>query len=241
MIREISRQAEAPSIYHDLTFTERLSLLVERESSDRDAKRLLRMLKNAKFKEHAMIEEINWTRSRGLPKAQFLALATNQWIHEKQNVLMIGPTGIGKSWLSCALGMRACQDGYTVIFKRISRLFEELNLAVATGTYLDALTKLSQPNLLILDDLAHPFNESERRQFFEIIDRNLSGSLIITSQFPIDKWHEIIGDPNTADGILDRVIHRSHKFALKGPTMRDEYSSMKKPPSERKISAMDLT
>lgn len=242
MIRELERQEEAPKSYSDLPFYERLSLVVNREISVRDTKKLERLLRNAKLKEQALIEETNWTKQRGLSKSQFLALATSGWIGDKQNVILIGPTGVGKSWLASALGVRACQDGYSVCFKRISRLFEELSLAKATGDYLKQLEKLSRFDLLILDDLAHPFNEAERRQFVEVVeDRLLTGSIIITSQFPLEKWPEIIGDPNTADGIIDRIIHKAHKFLLSGPTMREEYSGLKKKPAEKKTQAVDLT
>ena len=245
MIRELNLQVSNAQEYNALCFDERLGLLVDREVIDRDNRRFTKRLKAAKFKEQAMIEDINWSPKRKLDKATFMQLASSQWIAHHQNVVFCGPTGTGKTWLACALGYRACLDGYTVYFRRLSKLFQEISAAKLDGTSLSLMNKLAKYDLLILDDLAHAFNDNERRAFFDLVeDRSKTGSMIITSQLPVDRWHDLIGDPTAADGILDRIIHKSHKVKMDGPTMRPEYEGVDKRPadskSKSKESAMDM-
>jgi DNA replication protein DnaC len=159
---------------------------------------------------------------RGLDRALFQKLATCEWIREHHHLVMIGPTGIGKSWLACALGHKACREGLSVHYKRASRLFADLAQARGEGRLPRLMTALERIRLLIIDDWGpEPLNPDQRRDLLEIVDdRDNRGSLLITSQVPVNRWHEVIGDPTLADAILDRIIHRAHRIDLKGPSLR---------------------
>jgi len=193
-----------------------------REMTERENRRLVNRLRKAKLRQTATIEDIDWRAPRGLDRSVVLALAGCEWIARRQNCLLTGPTGVGKSWLACALGHKACRDGYNVLYCRLPRLWRELNVARGDGRYLKLMTGLARMDLLILDDWAvAPLGEPERHDLLEILeDRYDRRSTLVTSQLPVDHWHETIGDPTLADAILDRLVHNAHKLVLKGESMR---------------------
>jgi DNA replication protein DnaC len=199
-----------------------LGLLVDREATSRDNKRLARRLRQARLPQSAVVEDVDFRAHRGLDRALFLKLAGCEWIREHHHLCLIGPTGIGKSWLACALGHKACREGFSVLYKRASRLFTDLAQARGEGRLLRLMTTLERTRLLIIDDWGpEPLNAEQRRDLLEIVDDRCDrGSLLITSQIPVNRWHEVIGDPTLADAILDRIIHRSHRIDLKGPSLR---------------------
>jgi DNA replication protein DnaC len=208
-----------------LAFDERLALLVEAEWVVRENKRLARALQEAKLKlPHACIEAIDYPARRELDKAVIRQLATCRWIAEHQQVLVTGATGTGKTFIACALAHQACRRGYRAYYRRASRLFDDLKLARADGTYGRLLGKLARMDVLLLDDwaLAPPL-EQERRDLLEILeDRGGTRSTIVTSQLPPGQWHDHIGEPTLADAICDRLLHNAHRLVLKGPSRRKE-------------------
>lgn len=206
----------------DLSHEEFLGLLVQDEKTYRDNLRLNRLLRNAKLKQQAALEDIDYKHPRGLNKQLLLELSSAQWILNHQNVLLSGPTGVGKSYIASALGNFAARAGYTVLYLRAPRLFETLLQAKGDGTHLKTLTKLAKVELLILDDLfLSPLTDPERKDLLEIIeDRHRQTSTVITSQCPIKEWHHVIGEPTLADAICDRLLHHSYKIELKGDSIR---------------------
>jgi DNA replication protein DnaC len=199
-----------------------LGLLVDREATSRENKRLARRLREARLRQPAVVEDVDFRAHRGLDRALFRKLATCEWIREHHHLVMIGPTGIGKSWLACGLGHKACREGLSALYKRASRLFADLAQARGEGRLPRLMTALERIRLLIIDDWGpEPLNPDQRRDLLEIVDdRDDRGSLLITSQVPVNRWHEVIGDPTLADAILDRIIHRAHRIDLKGPSLR---------------------
>lgn len=206
----------------DLSREDWLGLLVDREATSRENKRLVRRLREARLRQSAVVEDVDFRAHRGLDRALFQKLATCDWLREHHHLAIIGPTGIGKSWLACALGHKACREGLSVLYKRTSRLFADLAQARGEGRLPRMMTALERTRLLILDDWGpEPLNAEQRRDLLEIVDdRYERGSLLITSQVPVNRWHEVIGDPTLADAILDRIIHRAHRIDLKGPSLR---------------------
>jgi DNA replication protein DnaC len=208
-----------------LSFDERFGLLVEAEWLARENKRLARALREAKLKlPHACIEAIDYPARRELDKAVIRQLATCRWIAEHQQVLVIGATGTGKTFIACALANQACRRGYRAYYRRASRLFDDLKLARADGTYGRLLGKLARLDVLLIDDwgLAPP-QEQERRDLLELLeDRYGTRSTIVTSQLPPGQWHDHIGEPTLADAICDRLLHNAHRLVLKGPSRRKE-------------------
>ncbi|HUE87725.1 MAG TPA: IS21-like element helper ATPase IstB [Vicinamibacterales bacterium] len=205
-----------------LSFDERLGMLVDAEQLARENRALRRRLKEAKLRlSHACLEDVEYS-SRKLDRALIRQLATCRWIAEHQNVLITGPTGVGKTFLACALGQQACRHGHRVIYRRIPRLFSELALAHGDGTYPVVLARFARVDLLLLDDWGLVgLKDAQRQDLLEILDdRDGNRSTIITSQLPTDRWHEHLGDPTLADAILDRVVHRAHRLALSGPSRR---------------------
>lgn len=208
-----------------LAFDERLGLLVDAEHLARENKRLGRLLKEAKLRlSQASIEAIDYPARRELDKAVIRQLATCRWVQEHQNVTVTGMTGTGKTFVACALAQQACRRGYSAIYRRASRLFDELALARADGSYVRLLAKLARVDVLVIDDwgLAPP-HEQERRDLLELLeDRYGQRSTIMTSQLPTKTWHEHLADQTLADAILDRILHNAHKLVLKGPSRRKE-------------------
>jgi DNA replication protein DnaC len=205
-----------------LSHAEFVGLLVQDEKTYRDNLRLRRLLKKAKLRQEAALEDIDYGASRGLSRQVVLELANPQWIAAHRNVLISGPTGIGKSFIACALGNTAARSGYTVLYMRAPRLFETLQQARGDGSHLKALARLSRMQLLIIDDfLLTPLADWEQRDLLEVIeDRYQLGATIIASQCPIGDWHPNIGDPTLADAICDRLLHNAYRIELKGDSMR---------------------
>ena len=205
-----------------LSFEERFALLVDQQWTWRENRALARRLRGAKLKERGVIEDINYQHPRQLDRKQMRSLITSDWVRQHHNLICIGPTGIGKSWLACALAHKACRDGFTVLHKRTAELFRDLVVAHADGSFGRLLLKLSRIDVLLLDDFAMaPLKDTERRDFLEICDdRYQRRSLILTSQVPVQHWHEQIGDPTIADSILDRLVHNAYRFELSGDSLR---------------------
>ncbi len=207
----------------DLGHAEWLALLLDRESANRNSKRLNTRLRTAKLRHvGASIEDVDYRTPRKLDKTLFQQLGMCKWIGEHRNLLITGPCGIGKTWLGCALGQKACRHDYSVLYKRVPRLFAELDLAHGDGRFPRLFRSLVKADLLILDDWGPDrLNAGQRRDLMEIVeDRYASGSTLITSQLPVDKWHDVIGDPTFADAILDRLVHNGYRLQLDGPSMR---------------------
>jgi len=206
-----------------LAFDERFGLLVDAECLFRENRRLGRLLKEAKLKiAEACVEDIDYPPRRELDKAVIRQLATCRWVQEHQNVTVTGATGVGKTYVACALAQHACRRGYSAIYRRASRLFDELTMARADGSYARLLGKLARTDILVIDDWGlTPSRDAERQDLLEILeDRYGSRSTIMSSQIPRDKWHDYLGDATVADAILDRIIHNAHKVVLNGPSRR---------------------
>lgn len=212
----------------DLSFEERFGLIVDREWTYREDRRLKRRLKAAKLREPACIEDIDYRHPRGLDRSVFKSLAACQWISKSQNLILVGPTGSGKTYLACALANQACRLGFITLYARTSKLLHDLEIAKADGSYAKLLAKIAKVNLLIIDDWGlTPLTPTERRDLLEILDdRYNQGATLITSQFPSNTWHELIGEPTIADAILDRLVHPAHKITLKGDSMRKSRSPL---------------
>jgi DNA replication protein DnaC len=205
-----------------LTPADVVGLLADAEWIYRDNRKLQTRLKNAKLKQAACIEDIDYAHPRGLSKAVLLDLASSLWVQNHQNVILTGPTGVGKSWIACALGQKACRDGFSVIYRRSTRLFDELAQARADGSYPHVLRRLAKAQLLIIDDFAiEPLGAQQRRDLLEVVeDRHKLASTIITSQLEPEMWHAAIGDATIADAICDRVVHAAHRIKLGGESIR---------------------
>jgi DNA replication protein DnaC len=206
-----------------LSFDERFALLVDAEWLARENKRRTRLLQGAKLRyPHACVEDIDYAPKREIDKAVLRQLATCRWIDDHRSVILTGATGTGKSYIACALAQQACRKGYSALYKRAPRLFPELALAKADGTYERLLGKLARIDMLIIDDWAMaPATEAERRDLLEVLeDREGRRATCIASQLPHKLWHEHLGEPMTADAILDRLVHGAYKLALKGPSRR---------------------
>lgn len=227
MAKAFKEQMEMTDI-SDITFEERLGLLVDREAVERETRRLKTRLKKAKLRHNACIEDVDFKHPRGLDKSLITRLADCEWIKKKQNLIITGPTGVGKSYLGCAFAQKACREGYTAVYLRIPRLFENLSLARGDGRYIKMLTSFAKTDLLVLDDYGlAKLNQEQRHDLLEILeDRHELRSMLVTSQLPLEHWHEQIGDPTLADAILDRLIHNAHKIHLKGGSMRKKKANL---------------
>ena len=224
----LEHQLEQPETA-SLSFEDRFGLLVDQEWTFRENRKLDYRLRSAKLKiKDASVEQIDYRIPRNLNKSLILSLANSDWVAKRQNVIITGPTGSGKSFLACALAQKACRDGYTALYSRVSMLFYELSLSRADGSYGKLLQKLSKVRVLVVDDWGlAPLEEMERRDFLEILeDRHNSSSTIMASQLPIKQWHDTIGDPTLADAICDRIVHNAHKITLKGESVRKIKSTL---------------
>jgi len=214
-------QDRTPEI-DQLSFEERLGLLVDRELTQRDDRRLQTRLRQAKLKHRACIEDIDYRHPRGLDKALIQQLANGRWIHEGLNVILQGPTGVGKTWIACALAHSACRHGYSALYLRLPRLLEDLALAHGDGRFPKLMRSFARTDLIVLDDWGlAPMTAPQRRDLLELLDdRHPGRSTLVTSQLPVEHWHDAIGDPTLADAILDRLVHNAYRITLKGESMR---------------------
>jgi len=222
MARAIEEQATQVAITA-LSFEERFTMLVDRETAWRDSRRLERLLRQAKLKHgNACLEDVDYGAGRGADKRLIATLGTCDWLRQAHNVLLIGATGLGKTWLACALAQNACRQGFSALYLRVPRLFEEMRIAHADGSFSRKLAALARTDLIVLDDwgLTAP-GAPERGDLLEILDDRVGvKSTIVTSQLPLDQWHTYLGDPTLADAILDRLVHAAHRITLKGESLR---------------------
>ena len=221
MLDALDQQLEQPDT-HDLSFEERLSLLVEREAIHRENRRLARLLSTAKLRESACVEDIDYAHPRGLSKSKMASLAQLEWVGTAMNLCITGKTGCGKTWLACAFGNQACRRGHSTRYVRLPQLLESLRISRGDGTYVRLMAQIRKTELLILDDWGmQPLEAAQRQDLMELIeDRHGRHSTLITSQLPVKHWHDYIGEATLADAILDRLVHGSHRLELKGGSMR---------------------
>jgi len=206
-----------------LSFEERLGLLIDAEWSGREQRKLDQRLRTARLRHSASLEDVDFKAHRGLSRDLVLSLGRGDWLRERQNLLITGSTGVGKSYLACAFAERACRSGFTALYLRAPRLYQELAVSRGDGSYGRLLARLTRTQLLIIDDWGlAPLKDQERRDLLEVIeDRYERASTLITSQLPIKAWHEVIGDATLADAICDRLVHCAHRLELKGPSLRE--------------------
>lgn len=206
-----------------LSFEERLGLLIDAEWSGREQRKLDQRLRTARLRHSASLEDVDFKAHRGLSRDLVLSLGRGDWLRERQNLLITGPTGVGKSYLACAFAERACRSGFTALYLRAPRLYQELAVSRGDGSYGRLLARLTRTQLLIIDDWGlAPLKDQERRDLLEVVeDRYERASTLITSQLPVKTWHEVIGDATLADAICDRLVHCAHRVELKGPSLRE--------------------
>jgi DNA replication protein DnaC len=230
MLEALRAQEQDPAS-RELSFLERLGLLVDHQWNWRENQALARRLLAAKLK-GACVEDIDYRSARGLDKGVIRALVQRSaWVANHENIFVVGPTGVGKSFLACALAQKACRDRYSALYMRAPSLFRDLAIARADGSLRGLLARLCKIDVLVIDDWAMaPMNETERRDFWEICeDRYQTRSMILTSQLPVARWHEQIGDATSADGILDRLVHNAHRIEMRGDSMRKKRAGLEQP------------
>jgi DNA replication protein DnaC len=215
-------ELEANPSTRELSHAEWLALLLDRESTDRHDRRFKARLRYSRLRHQAVVEDIDYRAARGLDRALLQQLIAGRWIDEAQNLVIEGPTGIGKSWLACALGHKACRDNRSVLYQRVPKMFTDLALARGDGRHPRLMRAVGGVKLLILDDWGlEPLGAEQRHDLLEIVEERYGrGATLITSQIPVDRWHELIADPTFADAILDRVIHNAHRLKLRGESLR---------------------
>ena len=221
MAKALTAQTQQAEI-NQLLFEDRLSLLIDSELAERESRQNAARLKRAKLKQAATPEDVDFRHPRGLDRTLFARLMTGRWVSEHQNVLICGPTGVGKTFLACALANQACRQGRSAFYARLPRLLPALTIGRGDGSYAKTLAQLAKTDVLIIDDWAlAPLTDESRRDLLEIFDdRHGTRSTIITSQLPVQHWHEAIGDPTLADAILDRLVHQAHTLNLTGESLR---------------------
>ena len=231
MLKELEAQLNTPETLK-LSFEERIGLMIDAELAEKENRRLRTRLKKARIGQNACVEDIDWTASRQLDRDFFRSLAALNWLNHHRNLCMIGPTGVGKSFLASALSQKACRDGYTVFFERSTRLFKRLADSKITGAYSSLLSEIAKTDLLVIDDFGlKKLDEEARLDLLEIMEsRYETRSTLVTSQLPIDHWHDTIGDPTIADAVLDRLIHNAHVLVLKGDSIRKAKGKKKSEP-----------
>lgn len=225
MLKTLEEQMQMPDI-DNLGFEERLGLLVDREMTEREDRRLKTRLRKAKLRQHACVEDVDFRHPRKLDKGLFMRLADCRWLKEHNNTLIIGPTGVGKTYLACALAQKACREGYSALYCRLPRLLHDLSIAKADGRYDKLMIAIGRTDLLVLDDWGlDKFVKEQRHDLLEILeDRHGLRSTLVTSQVPVKHWHDVIADPTLADAILDRLVHNAYKLVLNGESMRKKRS-----------------
>jgi DNA replication protein DnaC len=236
MVEALKAQEQDRAV-NELSFQERLALMIDQQWSWRENQALARRLKTAKLRGPACIEDIDYRAARGLDKTALRALAKDSaWVRNHENIFVIGPCGVGKSFLASALAQKACHDGYSALYLRAAALSRELALARADGSLRRLLLRLSRIDVLVIDDWAMaPLSDTERRDVWEICeDRDQTRSTLLTSQLPVSRWHEQIGDPTIADGILDRLVHNAHRIEMRGESMRKKRNSPRDENDEKK-------
>lgn len=228
MVEAFKCQLDQPQPYAELSFQERLSLLVNNELTVRDQRKITRLLKQAKLRIHAHPSDLDYSAQRGLRKDMVATLLNFDWLAQHRNLVIEGPTGTGKTHLACVLGQAACERGISVRYLRFTRMMDDLAIAHADGSYGSLLAQLQKTQILIIDDWGlEILKRAQRTDLLEVFeDRHGRASTIITSQIPTQHWHEIIGDPTLADAILDRVLHNSHKIILSGESMRKKQAKL---------------
>jgi len=216
--------------YQKLSFEERLGMLVDREADVRKNRQMTLRLRKASLRQDASVEDIDFRHPRNLDRSVVLSLATCRWIGGHRNCLITGPTGAGKTYVACALANKACREGYSTLYTRMSRLLGDLTIARRDGSYQEHLRKLARVEVLVLDDWGvTPLTDEGRRDLLEIMDdRYDRKSTMVTSQIPVDRWHEYLADPTMADAILDRLVHNSHRLTLTGESMRKARTEVRK-------------
>jgi DNA replication protein DnaC len=227
MVKALEEQMSMADI-DSLSFDERLGLLIDREMTTRENRRLDTRLRKAKLRQNASVEDIDYHHPRALDKSLMLKLSDCNWIREHNNLTITGPTGTGKTFLACAIAQKACREGYSTQYLRLNRLFQDLIIAKGDGRYSKLLSSFAKTDLLLFDDFGiAKLNQDQARDLLEILDDRYGvRSTIFTSQFPVENWHDLIGDPTLADAIMDRLVHNAYKIQLKGDTMRKKKSRL---------------
>ena len=227
MLSALQEQESVPDI-RTMPFEERLGLMVDREMTERENRRMQTRLRMAKLKQNSAMENIDFKTARGLDRSVIMKLADCEWVKEHMNVLITGATGLGKTYLACALANKACREGYSSYYIRLTRLFQELDIGRADGRYAKMMRQFAKADVLIMDEWGlSSLTDQHRRDLLEILDdRYKLRATIIASQLPVSNWHEAIGDPTLADAILDRVVHNAYKINLSGKTMRKEMEKL---------------